>query len=323
MDAGLIVTIVVVSVLAIGFASYSTDSVIGDNSFKNKNFLKLGMELPVIWIYIDTSDVNSRYWSDFGNRSSRAINIPFLNLCYESLVKVNSKKYRVEVIGGVADLAIRLGGWDALPKPLQSSIAPVGEAELNWIRAAVLKKFGGLWVNPSMVAMKAFPTLPSDQVAFFGSDDNETYSGPLGTAAPSLRLLWSPKPEHPLFVEWEESTWKRVEDQVGGRQFRKDGTSDALLLGRKYKEEVTYFPTVELSRKPNGKRIQLSDLLMSGQEGNLPIVITEDTEVIPVPYEELLASREYGWFLRMSEEQILASDLTVSALLRATGDTLT
>lgn len=318
MDAGLIVTIVLVSVLAIGFASYSTDSVIGENSFKNKNFLKLGMELPVIWIYIDTSDVNSRYWADFGNRSSRAINIPFLNLCYESLVKVNSKKYRVEVIGGVADLAIRLGGWDALPTPLQSSLAPVGEAELNWIRAAVLKKFGGLWANPSMVAMKAFPTLPSDKVAFFGSDDNETYSGPLGTAAPSLRLLWSPKPEHPLFVEWEETTWKRVEDQVGGRQFRKDGTSDALLLGRKYKEEVTYFPSVELSRKPNGKRIQLADLLMSGQEGNLPIVLTEDTEVVPVPYEELLASREYGWFLRMSEEQILASDLTISALLRAT-----
>ena len=318
MDTGSIVTIVLVSLLAIGFASYTTNSVIEENVFKNKNFLTLGMDLPVMWIYIDTSDVNSRYWADFGNRSSRAINIPFLNLCYESLVKANKDRYRVEVIAGLSDLAIRLGGWDALPKPLQSSIAPVGEAEINWIRAAVLKKFGGLWVNPSMVAIKAFPKLPSDKVAFFGSDDDETYSGPLGTAAPSLRLLWSPKPEHPLFADWEESTWTRVEDQMGGRQFRRDEKSDAVMLGKKYKNEVTYFPMVELSRKPNGKRIQLADLLMSGQEGNLPIVITEDTEVVPVPYGELLASREYGWFLRMSEEQILASDLTISALLRGT-----
>ena len=318
MDTGSIVTIVLVSLLAIGFASYTTNSVIEENVFKNKNFLTLGMDLPVMWIYIDTSDVNSRYWADFGNRSSRAINIPFLNLCYESLVKANKDRYRVEVIAGLSDLAIRLGGWDALPKPLQSSIAPVGEAEINWIRAAVLKKFGGLWVNPSMVAIKAFPKLPSDKVAFFGSDDDETYSGPLGTAAPSLRLLWSPKPEHPLFADWEESTWTRVEDQMGGRQFRRDEKSDAVMLGKKYKNEVTYFPMVELSRKPNGKRIQLADLLMSGQEGNLPIVITEDTEVVPVPYSELLASREYGWFLRMSEEQILASDLTISALLRST-----
>jgi hypothetical protein len=306
----------VIASLAIGIATYTRNTVTEEDTFRNKNFLSLGMELPVLWIYIDTSDVNSRYWSDFGNRSSRAINIPFLNVCYERLVNKNRKNYRVEVIGGLSDLAIRLGGWDALPKPLQSSIAPVGEAEINWIRAAVLKKFGGLWVNPSVVAMKAFPKLPSDKVAFFGSDDDETYSGPLGTAAPSLRLVWSPKPKHPLFVEWEAITWKRVEEQMGGRQFRRDEKSDVVMLGTKYNAEVTYFPTMELTRKPNGKRIQLSDLLMSGQEGNLPFVLTKDAHVIPVPYGELLVSREYGWFLRMNEEQILASDLTISALLR-------
>jgi hypothetical protein len=109
MDTGSIVTIVLVSLLAIGFASYTSNAVIEENAFKNKNFLTLGMDLPVMWIYLDTSDVNSRYWADFGNRSSRAINIPFLNLCYESLVKTNKDRYRVEVIAGLPDLAIRLG----------------------------------------------------------------------------------------------------------------------------------------------------------------------------------------------------------------------
>ena len=35
---------------------------------------------PVIWVYVDDSDVNARFWSDFGARSSRALNVPFLNL---------------------------------------------------------------------------------------------------------------------------------------------------------------------------------------------------------------------------------------------------
>jgi len=60
------------------------------NPFLDKKILERGMDKPVIWLYYDDSDVNSRQWYDFGARSSRALNIPFLNLCYESIVKQNN-----------------------------------------------------------------------------------------------------------------------------------------------------------------------------------------------------------------------------------------
>jgi hypothetical protein len=86
------------------------------------------MGLPVIWLYLDPNDVNSRSWMDFMGRSSRAINVPFFNLCYQTIVVQNKGKYRVEVINGLSDVALRLGAGppaDAPPDPLAS----VGEAE--------------------------------------------------------------------------------------------------------------------------------------------------------------------------------------------------
>ena len=79
------------------------------NTFEDPDLLKRGLSTPTIWIFINDTDVNSRLWTDFGSRSSRVYNIPFLNLCYESIVKAAGLNYHVEVIGGLEDAKIRLG----------------------------------------------------------------------------------------------------------------------------------------------------------------------------------------------------------------------
>jgi hypothetical protein len=316
MANGALITAALIIVLAISLAWYVSSSTIEENTFANRKLLKKDMDLPVIWLYVDTSHVNSRSWVDFMARSSRAINLPFLNLCYETIVKQNQGRYRVEVVGGLSDVAVRLGGWEKLPTPLQNPIAPVGPAELNWIRAAILSRFGGLWLEPNTIALKSFGPLPSDKVVLFGTDDQETYSGPLGTKAPSLRALWAPKADHPFFIEWEGQAKRRLEAPGEGKAFRNDSVSDVLEFAEQYKSEVVYRPLAELRRKPNGKLIQLDDLMMAGQEGDLPFVIHQQSVYVPIPIDELLARREYGWFTRMSEEQILESDLVISSLFR-------
>ena len=52
--------------------------------FDDPKLLKRGLNTPKIWIFINDSEVNSRWWADFGARSSRVYNMPFLNLCYQS-----------------------------------------------------------------------------------------------------------------------------------------------------------------------------------------------------------------------------------------------
>lgn len=272
--------------------------------------LKIGMNYPVIWLFYNDSEVNAREWADFGARSSRVINIPILNTFYETIVKANGDKYRVEVIGGVSGVAALLGE-DALPRSLKRT-GVSGVAEEDWIRAAVLAKYGGLWLSPSVVALKGFGDLPADKIVAFGEDDVPMY----GSACPGFRALWVPKPAHPLMVEWEKIIKDRLENQLGGQQFRGDAKSDWMNMFSG-KPDVVVSRKEELGRnKKTQKKLQLEDIFATWMNGAIPFEIPSDAVYMVVPYKDLLERTNFGWILRSSEEQILESELVISSVLR-------
>lgn len=288
-----------------------------DTSRFKSNSMDIGKDKPILWVYFNNSDVNSRSWKDFMDRSSHAINLPFLNLCYKSIVEHNSKIYRVEVIGGLLDLATRMGGWKHLPLPLRNENAVVREPELNWIRAAVLAKWGGLWVSPATICIKPFGPLPKKRTVFFGTDLAPTYSSP--DILPGLNVIWSPTANHPIWTTWEKKVRERLNRRSGGSEFRHDEKSDLADTLKEFNPECVIMTTSELSRKGSAlKRIELEDLLAAGTEGDLPFQITSDTIYVPIPYPEILQRSAFEWFLRMSEDQIMNSDLVISYLFRFT-----
>jgi hypothetical protein len=277
--------------------------------------LQIGNERPCVWLFYNDSEVNSRHWSDFMARSSRVINIPLLNTFYETIAAKNGDKYRIEVVGGLQGVAERLGGWDALPEKLRSPRARVSEAEEDWIRAAILAKYGGLWLSPSVICLKGFGDLPTDKIVAFGQEEGPLYGSPI----PGFRALWSPVPNHPLFVEWEQNCRWRLDNQLGGGQVRKDSASDWVSLAGKYREDVVVCVKEELGRDPRtNKKLQLEDLFAAGTGGRLPFEIPATAIYVVVPYKDLLDRRLYGWVLRSSEEQILESDLVLAHILNGT-----
>ena len=312
----LILVIVVLFSIAVLYAAFYSKDLRKFNPFLDKNLLQKGMDKPAIWLFYDYSDTNQRDWADFGARSSRALNIPFLNLCYESIVRHNKNDYHVEVISGLSGVAELLGGWDQLPPGLRDPISPVNEAEVNWIRSAILAKFGGLWLSPYTVCLKGFGVLPKDKSVFFGTDLDETYAGSAGTTVPGFRAIWSPIPNHPMFNEWSAVCYERVAKKSGGDQIRGDVKWDFVRFSNEYVSTgIVVDPAAEGMRKKNGKRIQLEDLLASGTDGNLPFDITDYVVYIPFPWNELRNREMFGWFLRMSEEQIMESDIAIKYLL--------
>ncbi len=310
----------VLVLLGVLFGSYHVRQSLKQSPWVDKALFDRGMDLPVIWLYYDDSQVNSRHWLDFQARSSRAINKPFLNLCYESIVRANGKFYRVEVINGLAGLRERLGA-EALPPKIageQGALMTVGPAEKNWIRAAILAKFGGLWLEPDTIAIRGFGELPKDKVVFFGTDMDESFVGKAGTTAPGFHAVWSPKPGHPLFQEWELAARERLSGAAGGgAQIRGDAKWDYVRFfqGRSDSEVR---PEVELRRKgKNGRLIQLEDLLATSEgKHDLPFAIPSTAIYVPLPTRDLERRKNWGWFLRMSEEQILESDLVISQLYK-------
>lgn len=272
--------------------------------------LKIGMGLPVIWLFYNDSDVNSRVWYDFGTRQSRVINIPVMNSFYKTIVNANKDQYRVEVIGGLNGVAELMGGYDKLPVTLQNPKARVTVPEEDWIRAAVLAKYGGLWLSPSVICLKGFGELPKESIVAFGQDTDPLY----GSEVPGFRALWSPQAEHPVFVEWEKRCRDRLTYQLGGRQVRGDAKSDWVDLTSGFKTEVRY--KQELGRDPRtNKNLELEDLLAAGTEGNLPFTIPATAVYVPIPYKDMMDRRYFGWILRSSEDQIMNSDIVLRYLL--------
>ena len=279
------------------------------NIFEKRELILIGTKNPTLWLYYDQSEVNTRWWSDFGARSSRVLNTPFLNLCYESIVLNNGQTYNIKVLSGLSDVALLLGGWSSLPKALQNPIAPVGEAELNYLRARILRQFGGLWVNPSSIFFKPLPDFSEQEnVVVFGTDKDESYADKSGTSVPGTDMIYSPA-ENTLMIYLEEESRKRIDKREGGKQFRKDIKWDMLSIMTDFPDSITYIPEFEFARKPDGRRIQLEDLLSSS---TIPIIKT--AIYAPLDYKELQTRSNFAWFLRMSEDQILGDNLFVSKL---------
>lgn len=283
-----------------------------------KETIGIGHDHPPLWIFLNDSDTNTRQWSDFMARSSNVINIPILNLFYQTITKHNGEKYRIEVIGGLQRVAELMGGWNALPAPMRNPKSRINVAEEDWIRTAILEKYGGLWLSPSVVCLKGFGDLPKDKVVAFGQDTVPMY----GSAVPGFRALWSPNPHNPMFVEWEKRIRSRLEYQDGGREFRGDSKSDWIdLTATQDGYEVRV--KEELGRDPRtNKSLDLEQIFAAGTQGRLPFGICPQAVFMPVPFDDLLNRRAFGWILRSSEDQIMESDLAIKYILEASLNSL-
>lgn len=306
------ITVLIVVVAAAFLGVYSSNKLIDEDIYNKRNLTSLDLDNTTLWLYYDQSEVNSRWWADFGARSSRVLNRPYLNLCYESIVFNTREYYNVKVLAGLSDVAILLGGWDKLPKQLQNPIAHVGEAELNYIRARILRQFGGLWVDPSTIFIRQLPDFTNQEnVIFFGTDKDETYASSNGTHVPDTRIMYSPEAETQVFIELEKLALQRINNSQGGKQFRHDIKWDLLEVKERCNTPINYVPELEFSRKQNGRRIQLEDFLI-----NELIPIPKKAVYVPIDSVELEERRNFGWFLQMSEEQILESTLLISELFK-------
>jgi hypothetical protein len=311
-------TIGIIATIAIALGASMSQRMISSNPFEDKGLFNRDMNKPAIWIFYDTSIPNARQYSDFQSRSSRALNLPFLNLCYESIARQNSANYRIEAISGLDGLADILGGWDKLPAKLQNPLVTLEPSDIAWIRAALLAKFGGLWVSPATICVKPFGLLPAKPV-FFGTDSDETFVGTAGTAAPNFQVTWSPSVNHPFWAAWEAKSRDRLDSSGGGDTARSADKWEFIALSNLY-PDIEVRPLAEIGRKgAAGRRIQLEDLLASGQEGDLPFEISHLGLYVAIPWPELKNRRAFGWFLRMSENQIAESDLVIRDLYRMAG----
>ena len=109
--------------------------------------------------------------------------------------------------------------------------------------------------------------------------------------------------------------FERLDSYAGGQRVRRDNQWDwtNVTTGE---TEVMILPDATVQRKANGRRVELEDLFAAGTKGRLPFPVSPRATFVPIPYYELDRRSQFQWFLRLSESQIMTSDLAVTYLFR-------
>ncbi len=309
---------ILVFVAIIG-GSIMANNITTENPFADRNILTKGLHRPTLWLFYDSSETNARSWSDFMARSSHALNLPYLNLAYESIVRYNGQDFNVEALVGIEAVAEKLGGWEQIPEPMRRPAMTFAPHHIAWIRAAILKKYSGLWVDPSIVSLATFaPVCDPVKPVFFGTDQTVLTCGMEGTAVPDFRVIWSPQAEHKIFSVLEDAARRVVMQGGGGAAARYDDKWAFIQyvgIAEDPETTVILLPQAELARN-GGKRLQAEDFLAAGSEGQLHFAVPSTALYVAFPLDEIRRRRTFGWFLRESEDQILSSDLSITYLLK-------
>jgi len=257
---------------------------------------------PPLWIYIE-HEYNSRNWTSFGSRSSTNLNQPYLYLTVKSIINQGAEDFNVCLIN---DNSIHklLPNWnielDNLANPLKQHFRRLAMMK-------ILYNYGGMIVPPSYLALK-----PMYEIYDMGLSENELFSIEL----PSKSIISNIKDTNcSTKFMGATSQCAKLKDFIHTLE---------RLCSSDFSQENDFTGTVE--RELNkmvmdknmtsicGKYVGCIDdddktITVNELMGTSYIQFSDKMKGIFIPNEELLLRTRFGWFPRMSEKQILSSDV--------------
>jgi hypothetical protein len=264
--------------------------------------VSMGSGKPILWFVVDDNGTNSRHWVDFAARRSNELNIGFLTVTRSRCARTQGNDFQItELLGrqAVTDHVISLGG--RVPYRVQEAPPAVWRA---WARAALLTYSGGLYFDGlSLCLGSSFaPIVAGHDDALFGTEHDETRVTTGATAGPFTG--WASGAGH---AGWARLTTV-LADLIGAGP-----TAWTAAIARNQIAEWTnlnfssnlILRNAEWSRHADGRAVELEDILGRAPAADL---IPTEAIYIPLDHERLERDYTYGWFLRMSPEQILDPD---------------
>jgi hypothetical protein len=270
---------------------------------------------PTLWWFVD-DETNARSWWDFGARNSTQPNRGYLEIALKAAQATQAFDFKVVPLLGreAVSKVIRESGGDVPPR-IRELPAPIWR---QWALAALLATKGGLaMVGDSTLCIgPSFGPLTNGvEAAVFGITSDEPRAIPGARVAPASWVGWAARPHTPVW-DIAASTWTRLVEagptswsaaEARGIQFK-------IWATQKLKEPVLY-QVQEGSRRTDGIEITREDLLMkTAVPADPKIAMSPETVYVVMDGDALVRDYRYGWFVRMSAEQIFASNFVWAAL---------
>jgi hypothetical protein len=272
-----------------------SDYFIGDDMHKSK---------PILWIYTPT-EINARNWNDFYSRNTLKLNQPYLQITMKSIFDKCKDSFNVCLIND--DVFNRLLNWNIVIDDLS---APVKNHYRQLGMSMLLYEYGGIIVPPSFLCVKDLHDMYTSGLGkstmFVVENINRTVTHDQEMYLPDVQMMGCRKKSLLMkkLVDFQESLFLDKTNQP-------DFIGNVSLWCKK--QEITIIDGMYIGvKKVDNTPVNVSELL-----GNNPVTIADCTYGIYLPQEEILYRSKYSWFARMSTQQILKSDLTISKYMLA------
>lgn len=261
---------------------------------------------PVMWIFVYPT-TNSRNWADFGSRKMDAVNLPWVNLCVSSIVNQNPE-YNIHIVTPT-NLSLYLPEITFAPSDIQHQ-----EELRDWIKWSLLAKYGGTWITPTCVCLESMYDITllteSCEMAVIGCDSSTAVC--LGDDDRVNTDVIAVRPKSAIAARIADAIGAFYNNKLAsGYEFRQSEQYIVTQEIRKNRDSIMILPGgLDGTRTATGRPVSIENLLSQNE-----VAFPEKCRMVLMP-DDILRRDIWGWFNRMSEKQVLMSDMCISRLLR-------
>lgn len=263
---------------------------------------------PILWIHVPY-EYNSRNWLSFGSRTSFQLNQPYLNLTIRTIINHCDDDFTICVIDDTSFQKL-VPGWSIdmtkISTPILDSMRTLGQMKL-------LREYGGMFCPISFVCMRPLIELyekgTQSGTMFMCETTNRNITSTTYDYYPSTAFCGAPKDCELVdqFIDFIQRTISS--DYTSETEFA--GKFDRWANAKIQAGQITLINGNEIGVKTVDDRPILIDDLMANSYLNL----YGRTYGILIPAEEILARRNFQWFARMSNAQVLESNTIIGNYL--------
>jgi hypothetical protein len=256
---------------------------------------------PILWLHVPY-EYNSRNWLSFGSRSSFDLNQPYLYLTVRSIIKKCEESFTICIIDDSSFQRL-IPNWninmEKVSDPILSNLRLLGISKLIYT-------YGGIVCPISFICLKNLEGLYEKGInngkMFICQVVDKNISSSEYNYFPSLIFWGAPKG-----CETVRELCNVVQHTTSNNY-----SADVKFLGefnkwcnyKIEKRQINLIDGIEIGVKTmEGKQILIDNLI-----SNYYLHISPEAYGIYIPSDEILNRRNFQWFARLSQKQVLESD---------------
>ena len=259
---------------------------------------------PILWIHIPY-EYNSRNWISFGSRTSLELNQPYLYLTIKSIIMKCDESFKICVIDDTSFEKL-IPGWNinmkTISRPIITNMRELGMMKLLYMYGGMICPCSFLCMR-NLIGMYEKGTRTGNM--FICENNDRSVSSTETQFIPDISFCGSPKENYEVkelthfiqhIISTDYTAESRFLNEIGQWCLRK------IKMGK-----IVLINGIEIGVKcENSRPIKIEDLMSSNY-----LDLSSETYGIFIPARDILMRRQYEWFARLSEKQVLESDTII------------